>query len=378
MILEHLSILNYKNIEQAELHLSPCVNCFIGNNGMGKTNVLDAVYYLSFCKSASSQQDALVIRHEADFMMIQGAYVNESLGMAETYDETAENRDIISCGVRRGQRKRFKRNDKEYKRLAEHLGQIPLVLISPSDSALITDGSEERRRFMDVAICQWSVPYTEALMRYQKTLQQRNALLKQEDEPDWSLCAVLEEMMAMDADVIYRARRDMIEEFVPIFQRVYSRLCNNDYEEVSIHYESHGERGPLLPILLSWRERERMVGYTLHGPHKDNLDLLMNGYNVRREGSQGQKKTYFIAMKLAQFLYLKTKGEQRTPILLLDDIFDKLDAGRVACIVDYVSGDDFQQIFITDTNRDHLDSILAATSRDYRLFHVEHGTVTEK
>lgn len=378
MILERLSVLNYKNIEQAELQLSPCVNCFIGNNGMGKTNVLDAVYYLSFCKSSVSQQDALIIRHEADFMMIQGTYVNENLGMSEICDESAENRDIISCGVKRGQRKRFKRNDKEYKRLAEHLGLIPLVLISPADSALITDGSEERRRFMDVAICQWSVPYTEALMRYQKTLQQRNALLKQEEEPDWNLCSVLEEMMAMDADVIYRARRDMIDEFIPIFQRVYSRLCNNDYEEVDIHYESHGERGPLQPILQSWRERERIVGYTLHGPHKDNLDLLMNGYNVRREGSQGQKKTYFIAMKLAQFLYLKTKGEQRTPILLLDDIFDKLDAGRVACIVDYVSGNDFQQIFITDTNRDHLDSILTATSRDYRLFHVDHGMVTEK
>lgn len=378
MILEHLSVLNYKNIEQAELQLSPCVNCFIGNNGMGKTNVLDAVYYLSFCKSSVSQQDALVIRHEADFMMIQGAYVDESLEMGEISDESAENRDVISCGVKRGQRKRFKRNDKEYKRLAEHLGLIPLVLISPADSALITEGSEERRRFMDVAICQWSVPYTEALMRYQKTLQQRNALLKQDDEPDWGLCSVLEEMMAMDAELIYRARREMIDEFVPIFQRVYSRLCNNEYEEVGIHYESHGERGSLHPILQSWRERERIVGYTLHGPHKDNLDLLMNGYNVRREGSQGQKKTYFIAMKLAQFLYLKTKGEQRIPILLLDDIFDKLDAGRVACIVDYVSGDDFQQIFITDTNREHLDSILAATSRDYRLFHVEHGVVTEK
>lgn len=378
MILERLSVLNFKNIEQADLQLSPCVNCFIGNNGMGKTNVLDAVYYLSFCKSSSAQQDALVIRHEADFMMIQGTYRNEMLDELETQDAAEENRDVVSCGVKRGQRKHFKRNDKEYKRLAEHLGLIPLVLISPADSALITDGSEERRRFMDVAICQWNTPYTESLMRYQKALQQRNALLKQETEPDWSLCGVLEEMMAMDADVIYHARKEMIEEFVPIFQGVYSRLCNNDYEEVGIHYESHGERGSLQPILQSWRERERIVGYTLHGPHKDNLELMMNGYNVRREGSQGQKKTYFIAMKLAQFLYLKTKGEQRTPILLLDDIFDKLDAGRVACIIDYVSGDDFQQIFITDTNRDHLDSILSATSRDYRLFHVEHGKVTEK
>ena len=364
MILEHLSILNYKNIEQAELDLSPNVNCFIGNNGMGKTNVLDAVYYLSFCKSSSTQTDALNVRHEADFLMLQGRYRN-------AVDEV----EVVSCGLKRGQRKHFKRNDKEYKRFSEHVGLIPLVMISPADSALISGGSEDRRRFMDVVISQYSPAYLEALMRYQKTLQQRNALLKQEEEPDWDLCSVLEDMMDIDASLIYELRRQMIEEFRPIFQELYKRLCNNDHEDVDILLETHADRGALRPMLESWRERERIVGYTLHGPHKDNLDLTMNGYNVRREGSQGQTKTFFIAMKLAQFVYLKTKGERRTPILLLDDIFDKLDAGRVSCIVDYVSGDDFQQIFITDTNRDHLDSILAATTRDYRLFHVEDGKI---
>lgn len=367
MILEHLSILNYKNIEQAELALSPNVNCFIGDNGMGKTNVLDAVYYLSFCKSSSTQQDSLNIRHDADFLMLQGRYRN-AVGEEE----------LVSCGVKRGQRKRFKRNDKEYKRLSEHLGLIPLVMISPADHELIVGGSEERRRFMDVVISQYSVSYLEALIRYQKSLQQRNALMKQDEEPDWGLCAVLEDMMACDAAVIYRERRQMIEEFLPIFRDVYARLSNGAAEEVTILYESHGERGDLGPILRDWRERERIVGYTLHGPHKDNLDLLMNGYNVRREGSQGQKKTYFIAMKLAQFLYLKQKSHQQTPILLLDDIFDKLDAGRVACIVDYVGGDAFEQIFITDTNRDHLDSILSATKRDYCLFRVCEGQIVRQ
>lgn len=367
MILEHLSILNYKNIEQAELALSPNVNCFIGDNGMGKTNVLDAVYYLSFCKSSSTQQDSLNIRHDADFLMLQGRYRN-AVGEEE----------LVSCGVKRGQRKRFKRNDKEYKRLSEHLGLIPLVMISPADHELIVGGSEERRRFMDVVISQYSVSYLEALIRYQKSLQQRNALMKQDEEPDWGLCAVLEDMMACDAAVIYRERRQMIEEFLPIFRDVYARLSNGAAEEVTILYESHGERGDLGPILRDWRERERIVGYTLHGPHKDNLDLLMNGYNVRREGSQGQKKTYFIAMKLAQFLYLKQKSHQQTPILLLDDIFDKLDAGRVACIVDYVGGDAFEQIFITDTNRDHLDSILSATKRDYCLFRVCDGQIVRQ
>lgn len=364
MILEHLSILNYKNISQADLVLSPNVNCFIGNNGMGKTNVLDAVYYLSFCKSSNSQSDAQNIQHDEEFFLLQGTYRN-IVGEPE----------MVSCGVKRGQRKHFKRNDKEYKRLAEHLGLIPLVMISPSDSELITGTSEERRRFMDMIVCQYSTAYVDALMRYQKTLQQRNALLKQECEPDWSLCDVLEDMMDADARVICRERRIMVEEFVSVFRGVYRRLCNNDYERVDIHYESHDDRGSLRDILRGWRERERIIGHTLHGPHKDNLELLLNGYNVRREGSQGQMKTYFIAMKLAQFLYLTTKGKKQTPILLLDDIFDKLDAGRVACIVDYVSGDAFEQIFITDTNRDHLDRILSATRRDYRLFHVENGHV---
>lgn len=365
MILEHLSLLNYKNIEQVDLDLSPNVNCFIGDNGMGKTNVLDAIYYLSFCKSSSTQQDNLNIRHEADFMMLQGRYVN-----------ALNEPEVISCGVKRGQRKHFKRNDKEYKKFSEHLGLIPLVMISPADSLLISGGSEERRKFMDVVISQFNLPYLEALIRYSKSLQQRNALLKQEEELDEGLCEVLETMMAADAKVIYKARKEMVEEFLPIFKEMYKRLCNNNYEDVEIKLESHGERGDLAPILKSWREREHIVGYTLHGPHKDNLELLMNGYNVRKEGSQGQTKTFFIAMKLAQFIYLKSKGERQTPILLLDDIFDKLDAGRVSCIVDYVSGDEFQQIFITDTNRDHLDSILAATKRDYRLFHVNNGIVS--
>lgn len=367
MILEQLSILNYKNIEQADLRLSPNVNCLIGANGMGKTNVLDAIYFLSFGKSATSLTDSQSIRHDADFLMVQGKYRN-----------AVEEEELISCGVKRGQRKRIRRNDKEYKRLSEHVGVVPLIMISPSDSLLISGGSEERRKFLDVVISQISTPYLEALMRYNKTLQQRNALLKQDEEPDWSLCGVLEEMMAMDAEVIYAERRRAVAGFLPIFKTMYARLCNQAEEEVDIVYETHGSRGDLLPILQSNRQRDRIVGYTLNGPHKDNLELLMNGYNVRREGSQGQTKTYFIAMKLAQFLYLKAQGANQAPILLLDDIFDKLDAGRVGCIVDYVSGDDFGQIFITDTNRDHLDSILAATTRSYKLFEVKDGAVSDK
>ena len=237
MILEQLSILNYKNIEQAELSLSPNVNCFIGANGMGKTNVLDAIYFLSFGKSAGNQTDSYNIRHEADFLMVQGRYRNE-IG----------EEDVISCGVKRGQRKRIRRNDKEYKRVSEHVGVVPLVLISPTDSLLITGGSEERRKFMDIVISQSNPAYLEALIRYNKTLQQRNALLKQEDEADWNVCSVLEELMAADAERIYAARQDMVEAFCPIFKTLYARLCNQAREEVDILYKSHHERGNLLPL----------------------------------------------------------------------------------------------------------------------------------
>lgn len=364
MILEQLSLLNYKNIEQAQLALSPNVNCLIGANGQGKTNVLDAIYFLSLGKSATALTDGACIRHEAEYMMLQGKY--RSALMEE---------DVVSCGIKRGQRKRMRRNDKEYKRLSEHLGVIPLVMLSPADEQLVSGGSEERRRFMDVVLSQVSPNYVAALIRYNKSLQQRNAMLKQDDEPDAQLFEVLEDMMSMDAAVIYQERQAFVKDFVPIFQTMYARFCNAASEEVDILYDTHASRGELLPMLVRDRAKERLVGYTLHGPHKDNLDLLMNGHSVRREASQGQTKTFFIAMKLAQFIYLKSVGEHRTPILLLDDIFDKLDAGRVACIVDYVSGDDFEQIFITDTNREHLDSILAATQREYKLFEVKAGEV---
>ncbi len=364
MILEQLSILNYKNIEQAQLTLSPNVNCLIGANGQGKTNVLDAIYFLSFGKSATALTDGACVRHDAEFMMLQGKYRSALMEEEE-----------ISCGIKRGQRKRMRRNEKEYKRLSEHLGVIPLVMLSPADEQLVSGGSEERRRFMDIVLSQVSPNYLAALIRYNKSLQQRNAMLKQDDEPDAQLFEVLEEMMSMDAAVIYQERQAFVRDFVPIFQVMYARFCNAASEEVDILYDTHASRGDLLPILVRDRAKERIVGYTLHGPHKDNLELLMNGHNVRREASQGQTKTFFIAMKLAQFLYLKSVGEHRTPILLLDDIFDKLDAGRVACIVDYVSGDDFEQIFITDTNREHLDSILAATHREYKLFEVKGGEV---
>jgi DNA replication and repair protein RecF len=230
---------------------------------------------------------------------------------------------------------------------------------------------------MDMAITQYDSRYVESLLRYDKTLKQRNALLKQEEEPDRAVMEVLEEMMSMDAAYIYERRKEFVEKFTPIFQQLYISLCDTTSEIVTIKYASHISRGELKGQLSSFREKERIVGYTLHGTHRDDLELYLNDYPIRQEGSQGQTKTYFIALKLAQFLYLKERGAQRTPLLLLDDIFDKLDTGRVARIIDYVSGDAFGQIFITDTNREHLDGILEATTKEYKLFHVVNGNISE-
>lgn len=365
MILKRISILNYKNLEQVELSFAPKINCFIGQNGMGKTNLLDAIYYLSFCKSASNPIDSQNIRHDQEFFVIQGFYEQE--------DGTPEE---IYCGLKRRQKKQFKRNKKEYSKLADHIGFIPLIMVSPADAELIAGGSEERRRFMDVVISQYDREYLDALMRYNKALQQRNTLLKQETEPDEELMAVWEEMMADAGTKVYAKRAAFIKEFVPLFQSFYSYISQNG-EKVSLIYHSHAEAKELLTVIRESRPKDRIMGYSLHGIHKDELNMELGGFPIKREGSQGQNKTYLIALKLAQFDFLKRTGSNTTPILLLDDIFDKLDAQRVEQIVKLVAGDNFGQIFITDTNREHLDQILRKTEQHYRLFTVHNGTVEE-
>lgn len=363
MILDRISIVNYKNIRQAELSFSPKLNCFIGHNGMGKTNLLDAVYYLSFCKSSTNPIDSQIICHNEEFFVLQGFY-----------SQTDGTPEEIYCGMKRGRKKQFKRNKKDYQRLADHIGFIPVVIVSPADSELIAGGSEERRRFMDVVISQYDRPYLDALMRYNKALQQRNTLLKAEEEPDAELLDVWEEMMASTGEFIYRRREEFIREFIPTFRKFHS-FISQDCEEVNLNYTSHAQRGPLLETIRQSRVKDRIVGYSLHGIHKDELEMKLGDYPIKREGSQGQNKTYLIALKLAQFDFLHRTGSQTTPILLLDDIFDKLDASRVEQIVKLVSGDSFGQIFITDTNRDHLDNILRNMDKPYTLFEVENGDI---
>lgn len=366
MILKRISILNYKNLEQVDLDFSSKMNCFIGQNGMGKTNLLDAVYYLSFCKSATNPIDSQNMMHNQDFFMLQGLYATDGGDIEEVY-----------CGMKRRQKKQFKRNKKEYSRLSDHIGLVPLVMVSPADSELISGGSEERRRFMDVVISQYDKEYLEALIRYNKALLQRNTLLKAEQEPDDELMNVWEEMMAATGAVVYRKRCAFIEEFIPTFQAFYSHI-SQDKEQVNLAYESHAMQGELQQLLKDNRQRDRIMGYSLKGIHKDDLMMQLGEYPIKKEGSQGQNKTYLIALKLAQFDFLRRTGSNTTPLLLLDDIFDKLDASRVEQIVKLVAGDRFGQIFITDTNRDHLDQILRKTEGDYKVFEVVDGVVKER
>ena len=362
MILEKLSLINYKNIQTATLELSPKINCLIGQNGVGKTNVLDAIYYLSFCHSANNPMDSQVIRHGEEFFMIEGKY-NEDIA--------------ISCGFKRGSKKHFKNHKKEYKRLSEHIGLIPVVMVSPSDTLLIDGGSEERRRLMDMVISQYDRSYIEHLNRYNKALLQRNTMLKADDEPNIDVISLWEEQMAMAGEQIYQKREAFVKEMVPIFQRFYETISGNR-EQVALNYVSHCQRGPLLEVIQRDRFKDRAVGYSLHGIHRDDLEIALGGHQMKREGSQGQHKTFVIALKLAQFDFLKRTNTKTTPLLLLDDIFDKLDAKRVEQIVSLVAGNEFGQIFITDTNRDHLDQILSASSHDYKIFFVEDGNVQER
>ena len=368
MILKKLSILNYKNIREATLELSPKMNCFIGQNGVGKTNVLDAVYYLSFCRSATNPIDSAVIRHDEPFCVIEGEYEDENLAMSR---ESL----TISVGIKRGTKKHFKRNKKEYKRLSEHIGLIPLVIVAPSDTLLIEGSSEERRHLMDIVISQYDRGYIDALTRYNNAHQQRNTLLKMEDrEPDPMLMDLWEEQMAEAGEQLFARRSAFVEELTPVFQEYYQQISEGR-EQVGLQYMSHCQRGPLLEVIRRDRSKDRAVGYSLHGVHRDDLAFTLGGHPMRREGSQGQNKTFVIAMKLAQFEFLKRTTSQTTPLLLLDDIFDKLDSHRVEQIVRLVSSDNFGQIFITDTNREHLDQILSTSTLDYKIFHVDGGEI---
>ena len=366
MILRKLSILNYKNIRSAELRLSPKFNCFVGMNGVGKTNILDAIYYLSSCRSIFNLPDSHLITHDESFFVLDAEYATDG-GEPE----------MLYCGLKKGTKKHFKRNGKEYKRLSQHIGHVPVVLVSPSDSVIIDGGSEERRRLLDVVISQYDNTYLDTLTNYSRLLQQRNTLLKQEEEPDANLLDIIDMQMAETGKTLYVRRKEYVERLEPLFQQAYDAVSGSR-ERVSLSYISHCQRGDLLDILRESSAKDRVMGYSLHGVHRDDLDMSIAGYPIKKEGSQGQCKTYTIALKIAQFQFLRKTNLSNTPLLLLDDIFDKLDAKRVSHIVRLVSGNDYGQIFITDTNRERLDEILKSGDFDYKIFNIEDGMVCLK
>ena len=365
MKLQELHILNYKNIREAGLNFSDKLNCFVGLNGQGKTNILDAIYYLSFTKSAYNAIDSQNIHHDEEMAMIQGKYEGE---------------EVISCGIKRGVKKQFRRGKKDYKRLLDHIGLIPLVMVSPQDSELVVDGSDERRKFMDGVISQYSKAYLEHLTQYNVLLKQRNALLKQyADTPvealPTTLFEVLEQQLVMHAMPIYQERVRFIEQFVPYFQQVYSAI-SGDKEQVALEYVSQLHERDLEEALARTRTRDLILGWTSQGIHKDELEMRLGEYPLKRVGSQGQQKTFLLAMKLGQALYLSDQQVlNQQPILLLDDIFDKLDSERVERIIQLVVGEQFGQIFITDTDRQHLTTLLAIHGDKAKVWEVSNGEI---
>lgn len=369
MYLSTLSILNFKNIRETDLSFSDKLNCFVGRNGQGKTNLLDAIYYLSFTKSFFNAIDSQNISHGEELALIQGTY--------EGGDEPIQ----LSCGLKRGQKKQFRRGKKDYKRLLDHIGLLPLVMVSPADNELIAEGSEERRRFLDGVISQTNRTYLERLTSYNALLKQRNALLKQGEEhpeliPD-ELLEVLEEQLAPLAEYIYEERTRFIQDFIPYFQDIYREIAGSN-ERVTLRYISQLQDRDIREAYRRTRSRDFALGWTSQGIHKDELEMLLlqpqtdEEHPLKRVGSQGQQKTFLLAMKLAEALYLTTPS--RKPILLLDDIFDKLDSERVEHIVTLVKSDRFGQIFLTDTDRQHLTDILNPDNDS--IFHVDNGIIT--
>ncbi len=360
MILSGLEAVNFKNIGEARIEPSPKVNCFLGDNGMGKSNLLDAIYYLGMGKSFTGAPDPMIIRRGEDFTMLRGTYLRK--GVAEE----------LSVGIRQGRRKTFRRGGKDYKRLSEHVGKFPLVLISPADMDLATGPADERRRFMDMVIAQTDPRYLDMLIRYNRGLEQRNKMLKA-GIADRELFLAVEAGMEGSAGYISSVRRDWTTLLSGIFDRYY-RLISGTDEQAAIAYTSHllAPEASLADIFEQRRSRDAAVGYTTAGIHRDDIEMTLASMPLRRTASQGQIKTYTIALRLAQFEFIK-KASAITPLLLLDDIFDKLDAGRVGRIMDAVGSDTFGQIFITDTNRKHLDQLLSRAG-EYAMWHVADGT----
>lgn len=361
MILRDIDILNFKNIASANLSFSEGANCLLGMNGMGKSNLLDAINFLCMTRTMSSLPDAAITRHGEELMIVKGNFLSQT-GVEES----------IACGITKGKGKSLKRNGKEYSRISEHIGRFPVVTVTPADSQLVAGSAEGRRKLMDMVISQARPEYLSQLIRYTRSLESRNRMLRA-GVRDSLLFDSVESQMADAASFIYSTRADWVKTIAPKIEDSYSRLAGSG-ERTSISYRSRLSETDMISLLAETRQKDTVLGFTSAGPHRDDLDAALDGYSLRRLGSQGQVKTFTVALRLAIFDYLReTSGI--TPILLLDDIFDKLDASRVENIMrEVTSSDKFGQIFITDTNRKHLDDIMAGVSGPKAMFNVSHGS----
>ncbi len=366
MFLKQLSLINFKNYAEFEAKFSEKINCFVGNNGMGKTNLLDAIHYLSFCKSFFNTIDSQNIKHNEGFFVIQGLF--------DKHGEESE----VYCGIKRNQKKIFKKNKKEYERLSEHIGQFPLVMISPGDSDLINGSSEARRKFLDGIISQYDKVYLDQLISYNQILKQRNALLKHFAEThsfDSETLEIWDEQLIIYGKTILEIRKEFLKQFIPLFNSYY-RFISDSKEEVGLHYENSLGEKDFKTALLTSLARDRAVHYTTVGPHKDDLDFKLDTFSLKKYASQGQQKSFLLALKLAQFEFIKDQKNTK-PLLLLDDVYDKLDEERFTKLLEMVSSDKFGQVFITDTHADRMNELLNQKQIEHRIFVVENSLVKE-
>ncbi|MCT8339950.1 DNA replication/repair protein RecF [Flavobacteriaceae bacterium TK19130] len=357
MILESLSLLHYKNFETATFQFDPKINCFTGPNGIGKTNILDAIYHLSFGKSYFNPITSQNIQHGADFFVVEGTYEKESKP------------EKIVVSAKKGQKKVIKRNGKVYDRFSDHIGFLPLVIISPADRDLIIEGSDTRRKFVDGVISQGDTDYLQNLLNYNKILAQRNSLLKyfaanhtfNRDTLD-----VYNEQLHTYGTQLFGKRAAFLEDFIPIFLKRYASISSGT-EEVNLTYKSQLSEQDLLTLLREGESKDKMLQYTNYGIHKDDLVFEIDGHPIKKFGSQGQQKSFLIALKLAQFDFIKERSKVN-PILLLDDIFDKLDEQRVAHIISLVDEENFGQLFISDTHADRTEAVIKEVHQTYKMF----------
>lgn len=359
MYLKKLSLVNFKNFESFEFNPCEKINCFIGDNGIGKTNILDSIHYLSFCKSFLNPIDKMNIRYGMDFFIIDGLFVKN------------EEEDSIYCGVQTGKNKSFRKNGAEYQKLSDHIGYIPLVFSTPTDVNLIHGGSELRRKFVDSIISQFDKAYLNYIIKYHKALEQRNILLKNSHETgdfDINNLESWDMQLSEYGSKIHEKRNVFAKEIKDIFRNYYN-IVSNDNEKVDLIYNSQLNDEPLDLLLKKNTYKDRNLKFTTCGIHKDDFEFLLDGYLLRKFGSQGQQKSYTMSLKFSQFDYIK-KNLNISPILLLDDIFDKLDKKRVVSITDLISDNGFCQIFITDTSYDRMPEILKSRNTDHKILNL--------